>query len=135
MPESVLVGIDIQGIEEVETALRYFGERYRRLLFTDSELGACGEGSVTASRLAARFAAKEAVLKILDVGDRVPSWRSIEVTETVGGSPEIVLHDGAADLAHLRGIHNLSLSFTHTGDVAAAVVVASLRSDHEEFEP
>jgi holo-[acyl-carrier protein] synthase len=132
MTERVVVGVDIQPIEEVEASLRNFGARYRQLLFTDHELESCGDSPATASRLAARFAAKEAVLKILDVGECVPSWRSIEVTRTASGRPEIVLHDNAADLAQLQGIHNLSVSLSHAGGVATAAVVASLMSAPEE---
>jgi holo-[acyl-carrier protein] synthase len=132
MPESVLVGIDIQPIEEIESSLRSFGVRYRHFLFTDQELESCGDSLATATKLAERFAAKEAVLKILNVTDHVPTWRSIEVKSSVSGGPEIVLHDSAADLAQLQGIRSLSVSFSHAGGVAAAAVVASLVSDTEE---
>jgi holo-[acyl-carrier protein] synthase len=132
MPERVVVGIDIQPIDEVEASLRNFGARYRRVLFTDHELESCGEGPQAASRLAARFAAKEAVLKILDVSQNVPSWRSIEVKRASDGHPEIVLHDGAEDLARLQGIHNLSVSLSYAGGVATAAVVASLTCEPGE---
>jgi holo-[acyl-carrier protein] synthase len=131
MPDRVVVGIDIQPINEVEASLNNFGNRYRRLLFTDSELRHCGNGPATPSRLAARFAAKEAVLKILNVGESVPSWRSIEVERTKDGRPEIVLHGEAAEIARLGGMHDLSVSLSHAGGVATAAVVASVNSVQE----
>jgi holo-[acyl-carrier protein] synthase len=130
----VIVGIDIQPIEEVETSLRIFGSRYRHHLFTDDELESCGDNSTTASCLAARFAAKEAVLKILDTQEIVPSWRSIEVKRTADGRPEIVLHGDAAHLARLQGIHDLSVSLSHAGGVAIATVVVPVARDPDEAE-
>jgi holo-[acyl-carrier protein] synthase len=130
----VLVGIDIQPIEEVEDSLRTFGARYRRLLFTDHELESCGDGPAAASSLAARFAAKEAVLKILDTGESVPSWRSIEVQRTASGRPEIVLHGVAADLAHRQGIENISVSLSHAGGIASAAVVAPAADRSERID-
>lgn len=129
------MGIDIQPIEEVESSLRTFGSRYRRLLFTDRELEICGDNSTTSSRLAARFAAKEAVLKILDIHDVVPSWRSIEVGGDSDCRPEIILYDVAAELARARGIRDVFVSLSRGGDVAVATVVASAWSQSEGVSP
>jgi holo-[acyl-carrier protein] synthase len=129
---SVLIGIDIQPIDEVEASLRTFGDRYRTLLFTDHELGSCANRG-TASGLAARFAAKEAVLKVLDIRETVPSWRSIEVRRTARGWPEILLHDVAADLARQQGVENIAVSLSHTDAFAIATVVATI--DHERSRP
>lgn len=122
----ILVGCDIQPIDEVEESLHTFGARYRRRLFTNQELETCDNNPATAPALASHFAAKEAVLKILDTRETVPSWRSIEVRRTAGGRPEIVLHDDAARLAGQQGIHILSVSLSQAGGIAAAAVVASI---------
>jgi holo-[acyl-carrier protein] synthase len=132
---NLLVGIDIQPIDEVDSSLKTFGSRYRRLLFTDRELETCGDNSRTSSRLAARFAAKEAVLKILDIQEVVPSWRSIEVGGISDCRPEINLYDVAAELARLQGIRDVFVSFTHSGGVAVATVVASAWSQSEGLSP
>lgn len=116
----------MQPIEDVETSLRNFGDRYRHRLFTDHELESCGERYASASRLAARFAAKEAFLKVLDISYVVPSWRSIEVRCAPDGREVIVLYDSAAELARQQGIRNLSVSFSQAGGVATAAVVATL---------
>ncbi len=128
---TVLVGIDIQPIDEVEDSLRHFGSRYRRFLFTDHELQSCGDTPATASSLAARFAAKESVMKILDTHDTVPPWRSIEVRGVQGGRPEIRLYGEAADLARRQGIQNFSVSLSHGAGIATAAVVAQVASDVE----
>jgi holo-[acyl-carrier protein] synthase len=121
----VLVGVDIQPIDEVETSLLHFGDRYRGFLFTDHELESCGETPGCAPKLAARFAAKEAVLKILDTEEMVPSWRSIEVTTSTRGGLKIVLHDTAALLAQQQGIDAFSVSVSHCADYAIAAVTAT----------
>lgn len=128
----MLVGVDIQPISEVEASLRTFGVRYGRLLFTEHELECCGENPATASSgLAARFAAKEAVLKILDTRETVPAWRSIEVRRTASGRPEIKLHDEAASLAEHQGIREIAVSLSHGGGMATATVVAPVANIQE----
>lgn len=123
----ILVGTDIQPIDEVATSMLQFGERYTRRIFTDHEIECCGENPIAAATgLAARFAAKEAVLKILDSTSSVPPWTSIEVQREARGAPKIVLRFEAADLAHNQGIENISLSLSHGGGIACAVVVAQM---------
>jgi holo-[acyl-carrier protein] synthase len=120
----VLVGIDIQPIDEVEASLRIFGARYSGLIFTDHEVQSCARSLKTASEFAARFAAKEAVLKILDTRKLVPAWRSIEVKCCANGHPGIMLYDSAAQLAREQGIHDFAVALSFAGAVAAATVVA-----------
>jgi holo-[acyl-carrier protein] synthase len=121
----VLVGIDIQSIEEVELSIQEYGARYTRRIFTDQELETCGENPATAaSGLAARFAAKEAMIKVLDPDELIPGWKAIEVRRSSSGHPEIVLRGDAAVLARRRGVQQISLSLSHSGGVATAAVVA-----------
>lgn len=123
----VLVGTDVQPIDEVAASIREFGPRYTHRLFTDHELESCGENPITAaSGLAARFAAKEAVLKILESPDSVPSWRSIEVRRGAGGRPELALDLETASRARRQGITHMSVSLSHGGGVATATVVAQV---------
>lgn len=123
----ILVGIDVQPVDEVEASIRNFGGRYSRRLFTDHELESCGENPLTAATgLAARFAAKEAVLKILDTRETVPSWKAIEVRRAEGGQPEIVLSGEASELARQQRVEQMSLSLSHGGGIATAVVVAQV---------
>ena len=94
-------------------------------VYTEHELNSCVAGSPTqAASLAARFAAKEATIKVLRPAGHQPDWRSVEVPARSRG----LVHHGrsghAAALADEAGIAELAVSLTHEGDVAAAVVVA-----------
>jgi holo-[acyl-carrier protein] synthase len=114
------VGIDLLEIDRLERAL----ERTPRLaerLFTDAEREyAAGRGR-PGQHLAARFCAKEAVAKALDL----TSWNfhEVEVLGT-GGPPELRLHGAAAARAAELGVR-VEVSLTHTGRDAAAVAVAA----------
>jgi holo-[acyl-carrier protein] synthase len=123
----ILVGIDVQSISEVEHSLRTYGPRYTRRLFTDHELSSCASGAKrSAEELASRFAAKEAVLKVLDVTDVVPSWKDIEVRWAATGRPAIALGGDAAAIARRQGVQQMSLSLSHAGDTAGATVIAEI---------
>jgi holo-[acyl-carrier protein] synthase len=115
------VGVDLVDVARFTLAL----ERHPRLaqrLFTDAERrDACGRPE----RLAARFAAKEAVLKTFRVGLGATPWHSIEVTKDASGAPSVVLHGAANELARLAGVGTLHLSMTHTQLTACAFVVGS----------
>jgi holo-[acyl-carrier protein] synthase len=109
------VGIDLIEIERVERAL----ERRPRLaerLFTEAELSYARERARPGRHLAARFAAKEAVIKAL--GQGVPP-KEIEVVS--GEPPRLRLHGNAAEVA---GDTEIAISLTHSRDTAAAVAVA-----------
>ena len=117
------------GIDAVEV------DRFRRLLarqpraatrlFTAGELAAVGRrGPDPAPRLAARFAAKEAVMKALGVGLGAFAFQDVEVVSAPSGAPSLVLTGGAAALADRLGVGGWRLSLTHTETMAQAVAVA-----------
>jgi holo-[acyl-carrier protein] synthase len=111
------VGIDLLEIERLERAL----ERHPRLaqrVFTEDELAYAGERARPGRHLAARFAAKEAVVKAL--GLRNFGLREIEV---VAGEPPSVLLSGAA--AEAAGGRKVEVSLTHSRDAAAAVALVT----------
>ena len=111
------VGIDVVDVARFEQILdRRPALRIR--LFTPAERG------LAIASLAARFAAKEAVLKILELNEIVPRWKSIEVRRSVGGRPEVALHGEAAEIARSQGIIEISLSISHGGGIASATVIA-----------
>jgi holo-[acyl-carrier protein] synthase len=110
------VGIDLIEIDRVERAL----ERHPRLaerLFTPAELAYARKRARPGRHLAARFAAKEAVIKAL--GQGVPP-KEIEVIS--GEPPRVQLHGQAAEVA---GETEIAISLTHSRDSAAAVAVAA----------
>ena len=123
---SILVGIDVQPIDEVEASIKEFGARYTHRLFTDDEIASCGDGPEAASGFAGRFAAKEAVLKILDLNEIVPPWKSIEVRRSTGGRSEVALHGAAAKIARSQRIEEIFLSISHGGGIASAAVIAQV---------
>jgi holo-[acyl-carrier protein] synthase len=124
MPVGGGVGIDLLEIERLERAL----ERRPRLagrLFTDDELAYAAARGRPGRHLAARFAAKEAVVKALGLrGQFGGGLREIEVR--AGEPPEIRLHGRAARVAEEAGL-TISVSLTHSQDFAAAVALAEPR--------
>jgi len=125
---AIVVGTDLVQVSEVSKAMERFGERYLRRLFTDAELSYCLESAeVAPNRLAARFAAKEAALKVLRLTDQSFSWRAIEVARSPAGWCYLVLHGPMRQLANQAGFVAFSLSMTHEGAYAQAVVVGQRR--------
>jgi holo-[acyl-carrier protein] synthase len=127
-PGRVAVGVDLVEVAQVAQSVERFGARYLRRVFTDHELACCDEGAATAS-LAARFAAKEAAIKVLEPDGGQLDWRSIEVVQTPAGACRLVLRGEAARLASARGLRQLAVSLTHEAGMAAAVVVGDRRDE------
>ncbi len=127
---AIRVGADVVSVRQVAQSVESFGPRYLERIYTDHELSSCrGKPAVRAASLAARFAAKEATIKVLFPIGHQPDWRSLEVRRHAGGWCTMALSGHAAALAVQAGIAELSVSLTHDGDIAAAVVVALCRSD------
>ena len=116
-------------VSETRRSLECFGERFVRRLFTPHEAGSCRSPhdptGYSVGSLAARFAAKEAALKVLRPTGARPGWKTIEVRRHPDGWCDLVLCGSAARLAADRGVDGMAVSLTHEGPVAAAVVVAS----------
>ena len=126
---AVRVGIDLVAVAAVRESIDVHADRYLNRIYTDRELGDCRtpEG-VDPERLAARFAAKEATLKVLRPDEEAIPWRSIEVRRQPAGWVELELSGRAAALAEQAGVSDLALSLTHEDGFASAVVVAELPS-------
>ena len=121
----MIVGIGLDLIDLDQFSVLY-GDDDPELLarcFTVQELLDVGDEADRVSRLAARFAAKEAVFKALG-GAAGISHTDIEVVRTPNGAPEIRLHGPAAELANRVGADRISLSLTHSAAAAAAVAIA-----------
>jgi holo-[acyl-carrier protein] synthase len=118
------VGVDIIEIERIEGALRKFGERFLGRVYTRLEVAFC-RGRV--SELAARFAAKEAVMKALGTGARGVAWREIEVLPNHRGKPLVYLHGRAQRRAERIGLDEIDISLSHSRDFAVAFVVGRSR--------
>jgi holo-[acyl-carrier protein] synthase len=126
------VGMDIACVDDVAESIGRFGDRYVCRLFTPHEISCCvGTPATTAAGLAARFAAKEATIKVLRPTETRPDWRSIEVRRHKGGWCGLILFGEASRLAREAGLTDLSVSLSHEGNFAAAVVMAgSNESEH-----
>ena len=134
--DTVRVGLDLVSVDEVAESVRHFGDRYLSRVYTPHEIDSCRRlpgagrrfGALAAESLAARFAAKEAVMKVLrPVGVQL-AWRSIELHQMTGGWCEIRLSGAAAAMAAEAGIEELAVSLTHEATVAGAVVVGRCTS-------
>lgn len=121
----VAVGVDVVELRRIARLLDAEGERFLERVFTPAERGYCLAKLSPVPSLAARFAAKEAVMKCLGTGwgDGV-GFRQIEVTRDARGAPGIALQGRAALLAEQGGIRGFRLSLSHGEDVAVAFAVA-----------
>jgi len=113
-------GCDLQRIDDVTDAIRDFGDRYLDRVYTPAEREAGRIGGP--ATLAARFAGKEAVLKLIGTADGVDP-REVEITHAEG-RPVVRLSGRAATLAARAHLDQIDVSLSHSGDHALAVAVA-----------
>jgi len=117
-------GVDIVEVGRIALALDRHGERLLRRLFTPAEIAYCQSSEAhRTTRLAARFAAKEAVLKAFGIGLRTVRWTDIEVVRDDQGKPSVRLTGNLAELAAERNATCVHLSLSHTKNYAIAQVV------------
>lgn len=115
------VGVDIVEIERVARIVKQYGERFLGRVFTPSELK---EAEGRRERLAGRFAAKEAVLKVLQTGlAEGITWHEVRTFSGERGEPRVELSGRAEELAKERGIRTVHLSISHDRDRAVAFAV------------
>lgn len=120
MTAAIRTGIDLVATDRVAQMLHTVGDSFLRSTWTDEEIRYC-QGNV--DRLAARWAAKEATIKALHANISDVPLTDICVTPQQGGVPQLRLSGTAAALAADLGITEWSVSLTHDGGVAAAVVI------------
>ena len=112
------LGIDIIKVERIRAALDRFGPRFSRRVLTEAEQRYVRDRPET---MAGRWAAKEAVSKVLGLGVRGIGWRDIEVERLPTGQPAVRLHGRAAARAEQLGMERIALSITHESDYAVAI--------------
>jgi holo-[acyl-carrier protein] synthase len=126
------VGMDLVVVADVQEAVHDHADRYLTRIFSSRELGDCLDAppAIAAERLAARFAAKEAAMKVLravsENGDEPLAWNTIEVVRSISGAPKLAFSGRAAEVARAAGVADVSVSLTHEREYAAAVVVAQV---------
>jgi holo-[acyl-carrier protein] synthase len=116
------VGIDVIEISRVKKVLERHPERFLERVYTREEVAFC-RGRI--AELAARFAAKEAVMKALGTGARGLAWREIEVLPNRRGKPLIYLHGAAKRRGEEIGLRGVDVSLTHSHELAIAAVVGA----------
>ena len=117
-------GIDIVEVPRVAQAIERFGDRFLQRIFTAGEIEYCRSKRNAAERFAARFAAKEAALKAIGTGwKKGVAWTDVEVRREPGGRPTIHFSGGAAKHASALGTKRVSLSLSHTAELATAQVI------------
>lgn len=132
MPGSLAgIGVDLVEVERIRALHEKQGDHFLDMCFTPEEVAYALRKARVHESLAARFAAKEAVMKALGSGwAEGVSFRGIEVTMAESGAPSIRLHGGAAAYAQSRGIGTIHLSLSHTSDHAIAYAVAEYAPDN-----
>ena len=118
------LGLDISEIDRIEAALTRHGAAILQRLYTPAEIAYCESHKNKFERYAGRFAAKEAGMKALGTGwRRGVRWRDLEVIRQLGGKPTLQLAGVARQIADGLGVKNISLTITHSGNLALAEVI------------
>jgi holo-[acyl-carrier protein] synthase len=112
------LGIDIIKVDRIAAALQKHGERFPRRVLTDAEQRYVRNRP---QNFAGRWAAKEAVSKVLGLGVRGVGWRDIEIERLPTGQPSVRLHGRAAGRAEQLGMSRIAVSISHEGDYAVAI--------------
>ncbi len=120
--QQIRTGVDLAEVNRIVSLCERYGDRFFTRVFTTRELEVC---KGRPDRLAARFAAKEAVSKALGTGIGQVSWREIEIVSDSTGRPQVRLAGRAARLAAELGLHKWSVSLSHTKELAIAFVIAA----------
>ncbi len=122
---SMRVGTDLVSVDVVRQSIRVHAEHYLKRVYTQRELDDClTPQGIDPERLAGRFAAKEATLKVLRPRDEAVPLNTIEVCRDPSGWIELELSGPAAALASAGDLEEFSLSIAHESGFATAVVIA-----------
>jgi holo-[acyl-carrier protein] synthase len=116
------VGLDVVPVERFALALRRTPSMLERLFTPAERTNQHGEARAPES-LAARFAAKEALVKALGEAG-VGEWTDVEVGTDPAGRPVLTVSGAVAEHAAARGIAHWHVSLSHDGGIASAVVIA-----------
>jgi len=116
------IGVDIIEVARIESAIRQWDKRFVNRIFTEAERKIC-RGEIPA--LAARFAGKEAVMKVLGTGTKGVSWQEIEILADARGKPLVQLHGKARETAKKLNLTEFSISLSDTKQYAIAAAIAS----------
>jgi holo-[acyl-carrier protein] synthase len=125
--EKILHGIDLVDFPRIEEMIDRHGNHFLDRIFTQTEQQQASVMKNRIERLAGRFAAKEAILKLLGTGWRGKiAWTDIEIVNNQFGQPLVTLSGEVKKIASKIGVRDISLSITHTANfvIASAVGLA-----------
>jgi holo-[acyl-carrier protein] synthase len=114
------LGIDIIRVERIVRALAKHGRRFPKRILTEAEDAYVRDRP---ENLAGRWAAKEAVSKVLGLGVRGVGWREIEIVRLPTGQPTVRLHDRALRRAGQLGMQRIAVSISHEREYAVAIAL------------
>jgi holo-[acyl-carrier protein] synthase len=117
-PGTTELGVDIIKVDRIRRTLARFGRRFALRVLTPAESRYVRDRPET---LAGRWAAKEAVSKVLGLGVRGIGWREIEIERLPTGQPSVRLHGRAAARADQLGMSRVAVSISHEADYAVAI--------------
>ncbi|MEO1007640.1 MAG: holo-ACP synthase [Planctomycetota bacterium] len=118
-------GVDLVEVARIHRSIDRFGDRFLERVFTENERRYAADRARRLEHLAARFAAKEAVLKALGTGwSGGIAWTDVEVTRDAAGRPGVALHNLAAEHARRLDAKRWTLSISHTDTHAMASAIA-----------
>ncbi len=112
------LGIDIIKIARIQAAIERFGDRFRKRVLTDREHAYV---RMRPQNFAGRWAAKEAVSKVLGLGVRGVGWRDIEIVRLPTGAPAVSLSGRALRRAEQLSMGRIAVSISHEADYAVAI--------------
>ena len=124
-PGTTELGIDIIRVQRIRETLARFGSRFSSRVLTPAEQRYVRDRPET---LAGRWAAKEAVSKVLGLGVRGIGWRDIEVERLPTGQPAVRLHGRAQQRARQLGMERIALSISHESEYAVAIAFGVRRA-------
>lgn len=117
-------GIDLIECERIAHILRDHPERFLDRILTPAERAYCLRNKNPVPHIAGRFAAKEAILKVLGTGWRGQiSWTDIEILNDEAGQPHATLKGPTAEIARQKGVARIIVSITHTENYGAASAI------------
>jgi holo-[acyl-carrier protein] synthase len=118
------IGTDLAEVNRISHSVARFGERFLSRVYTPAERAYALSKANSSERLAARFAAKEAGMKAIGTGWRGGvTWQDFEVINEPSGRPTLRLRGIAEKVAKELGVNRVSVSLTHTAELAFAVVI------------
>jgi holo-[acyl-carrier protein] synthase len=126
-------GIDLVDCPRIEEMINRHGERFINRIFTSAEQAYADKNKNRVEKYAGRFAAKEAILKLIGTGWRGKiAWTDIEVINNSSGQPQVTMDGEVKKIAEKLGITEVSISITHTANFAIASAVALAQSNENK---